>query len=247
MAKQNEIRLKRQDFAFVVIAIFMTGAILGISMLPKPALKATADVMEYSVEMGIPAIDAKGAGVVGTLFTTVKPGTGRILVNVDNVLSQIDTQFSSRTAVAAAANYMKTDASSIDVIFNLRVNATTVEGPSAGSAMAASVVLALRGISPDGSIMMTGTIEDDGSVGNVGAIQEKALAAKDAGAEIFIIPKGQSTKTSSRKNRSCETIGQFRICNIRYVPESVNFSSSFGITVVEAGTLGEIMEFYETK
>ena len=35
---------------------------------------------------------------------------------------------------------------------------------------------------------VTGTIQASGSVGNVGGVAQKARAAEDAGAEIFIVP-----------------------------------------------------------
>jgi uncharacterized protein len=243
---RKEIRLRRQDFVFALAAVFLLGAILGISLLPNQTQKAQEmGLAEASTEVGIPAVDAEGRGVVGILSTTIKPGTGKILVNVDNVLSQLDTQFSSRTAVKAATDYMKIDSQSIDVIFTLKVNATIVEGPSAGSAMAASVVLALSGIEPDKRIMMTGTIEDDGSIGSVGAITEKAKAAKNAGAEIFLVPEGQSIDTVSRRERKCESYDSVRICNIKYVKENVNVSNSLGIKIIETKTLGDIIKVFK--
>ncbi|MBI2579351.1 MAG: hypothetical protein HYW27_00435 [Candidatus Aenigmarchaeota archaeon] len=238
------IKLSVQDFTFAVAAVFLVGAIIGIALLPKAGPGRAALISESSVEMGIPAVDAQGNGVLGTLYTTVRPGTGKILVNVDNILSQIDTQFSSRTAVKAAAVYMNMDPESVDVIFTLKVNATMVEGPSAGSAMAASVVLALGGAPAGRRIMMTGTIEEDGSVGNVGSIAEKAAAAKGGGAEIFIVPAGQSTDTMSRKERACESFDSVTICRINYVREKVSISSPLNMTIVEAGTLAEIMDIY---
>ena len=247
MAKHKEIRLRMHDLVFIAVAIFMLGAILGMSFLPKPQEKfAGIDISESSADVGIPAVDAEGRGVVGRLYTTVKPGTGKILFNVDNILSQLDTQFSSRTAVKAAADYMNIDPSSIDVIFNLKVNATIVEGPSAGSAMASSVVLALKGISPD-NVMMTGTIEEDGKIGDVGAIEEKARAAKENGATLFIVPAGQASDTTSRSERKCDSFDSIRVCTIKYVRESRNISLSLNITVVEAGTLEDIVKIFEEK
>ncbi|MDI6720885.1 MAG: hypothetical protein QMD85_00740 [Candidatus Aenigmarchaeota archaeon] len=251
MKKHKEIRMRRQDLIFGVIVIFMLGAIIGISLLPPQKTenrngRTDNEIIagDYSVEMGIPAVDAEGRGVVGMLYTMVRPGTGRILVNVDNVLSQIDTQFSSRIAVKAAADYMKVDPRTIDVIFTLKVNATLVEGPSAGSAMAASVVLALDNITRN-KIMMTGTIDEEGDIGSVGAIIEKARAAKEKGAEIFIVPSGQATETTSRREKSCKSYGSVNVCTITYVNEKVNISSSLNMTVLEAKNLDDIIKIYK--
>jgi len=40
---------------------------------------------------------------------------------------------------------------------------------------------------------MTGTINSDKSIGSVGGIPEKALAAAENGSKYFFVPKGQST------------------------------------------------------
>ncbi|HWI05689.1 MAG TPA: S16 family serine protease, partial [Acidimicrobiales bacterium] len=40
-------------------------------------------------------------------------------------------------------------------------------------------------------IATTGTIEADGKVGPVGGVKQKAEAAEDAGAELFLVPGGE--------------------------------------------------------
>ena len=40
---------------------------------------------------------------------------------------------------------------------------------------------------------MTGTISGDGSVGPIGGIPEKALAAAENGSKCFLVPEGQSS------------------------------------------------------
>ena len=37
-------------------------------------------------------------------------------------------------------------------------------------------------------VATTGTIEADGSVGAVGGVHEKAIAVRDAGAKVFLVP-----------------------------------------------------------
>lgn len=38
------------------------------------------------------------------------------------------------------------------------------------------------------TLAATGTIDADGSVGAVGGVHEKAIAARDAGAQVFVVP-----------------------------------------------------------
>ena len=43
-----------------------------------------------------------------------------------------------------------------------------------------------------GRVVATGTINEDGSVGAIGALEQKAVAVKDAGGTLFLVPAGQS-------------------------------------------------------
>jgi PDZ domain-containing protein len=42
------------------------------------------------------------------------------------------------------------------------------------------------------TIAGTGTIAPDGTVGPIGGVQNKIVAAKRAGADVFLVPKGQN-------------------------------------------------------
>jgi uncharacterized protein len=60
------------------------------------------------------------------------------------------------------------------------------------------------------SVMMTGTVEPDGTVGKVGGIVEKATAAAEAGAKLFIVPEGQSVTTTFVERQT--RFGRFHLC-----------------------------------
>ena len=85
--------------------------------------------------MPIVAVEKNGGGVIGKVITTVKPGTGLVLVNINSILAQYDTQYSGRTAAHAAANYTRMNLSNWDVIYTMVIDAQVVEGPSAGGAI----------------------------------------------------------------------------------------------------------------
>ena len=46
-------------------------------------------------------------------------------------------------------------------------------------------------LSPPGGVALTGTIAEDGSVGPIGALVQKAIAVQRSGARYFIVPAGQ--------------------------------------------------------
>jgi uncharacterized protein len=70
-----------------------------------------------------------------------------------------------------------------------------VDGPSAGASITVLLASIMMGKAINSSIIMTGTVEPDGSVGRVGGIVEKAMAAARAGAKLFIVPRGQTIAT----------------------------------------------------
>ena len=77
-----------------------------------------------------------------------------------------------------------------DFPFEIDIKTGNVGGPSAGLMMALNVYnnLIPQDITNSMIIAGTGTIEIDGSVGPVGGIKQKIIAAKRAGAELIIVP-----------------------------------------------------------
>ncbi len=77
-----------------------------------------------------------------------------------------------------------------DFPFEIDIKTGNVGGPSAGLMMALNVYnnLIPEDITNSMVIAGTGTIEIDGSVGPVGGIKQKIIAAKRAGAELILVP-----------------------------------------------------------
>ena len=77
-----------------------------------------------------------------------------------------------------------------DFPFEVDIKTGNVGGPSAGLMMALNVYnnLIPEDITNSMIIAGTGTIEIDGSVGPVGGIKQKIIAAKRAGAELILVP-----------------------------------------------------------
>jgi PDZ domain-containing protein len=77
-----------------------------------------------------------------------------------------------------------------DFPFEIDIKTGNVGGPSAGLMMALNVYNNLIPEDLTNSMIVagTGTIEIDGSVGPVGGIKQKVIAAKKAGAELILVP-----------------------------------------------------------
>jgi PDZ domain-containing protein len=82
--------------------------------------------------------------------------------------------------------------------FPVDIQSDDVGGPSAGLMFALAI---LDGVT-DGDLTRghfvagTGTIAQDGTVGAVGGVAEKALAAEQDGAQIFLVPKDNASEAS---------------------------------------------------
>ena len=79
-----------------------------------------------------------------------------------------------------------------DLPFEVGFSTEDIGGPSAGLAFTLTVldVLTEGDLTGGANIVVTGTIDRDGNVGPIGGVKQKAFAARDAGADIFLVPEG---------------------------------------------------------
>lgn len=173
-----------------------SAAALLLLLLPAlgPALLASAPRIDRSVSMYIVAVSNTPNGTVGSYSLlqarVACPGSGHVYIET-RPLTSLDTQASSRIAAMVAARVAGVDFYSCDYFVSIVSNASIVGGPSASGAVAVGLALALMGLRPNTSVVMTGMINVDGTIGPVGGLVEKLEAAKEAGAKLFLIPAGQ--------------------------------------------------------
>lgn len=214
-----------------------------LSNLPKKELNYTS-----MVSLHIPAVDSYGNGVSTLLKVYMLPGEGKTLVDINQLLFWIDTQQSIQTAKKVAQEVTGVDLSKFDLVYSIEeINASIIEGPSAGAAITIATIAAIKGKDLRNDIMITGTINPDGSIGQVGGILAKAQAAKESGASILLVPKGQGTQVTYIPKEVCEKIGQFTFCKITYHKEIVNVGRSVGINLIEVSHIKEAIEYFGLK
>lgn len=189
-------------------------------------------------------------GVTFKAEVELRDGKGRILVNTEPRIG-IDLQTSARIAVAVAEAYTGLNLTAVDVIVTIKgeEEVEVVDGPSAGLPITVAIIAALRHEKISNKVYATGTINPDGSIGAVGGISEKALAAAKKGAKLFIVPKGQSRIVIYERKEE-EILPGFKI--IRYVPKEVSLkdylkSQGFDVEVFEASNIVEAYNLYTTR
>jgi PDZ domain-containing protein len=74
--------------------------------------------------------------------------------------------------------------------FDVKIDLGEIGGPSAGLMFSLGIIDKLKPEDLTGGkiIAGTGTIDDEGNVGPIGGIPQKLVGAKDAGAQIFLVP-----------------------------------------------------------
>src|SRR5215218_2126655 len=92
--------------------------------------------------------------------------------------------------------------------FKIDFNLANIGGPSAGLMFSLAVVDKLTtGDLNDGKFVAgTGTITGDGKVGPIGGITHKMLAAKDAGATIFLVPADNCEEAKTADDDDLELV-----------------------------------------
>ncbi|NCO96916.1 MAG: hypothetical protein COY38_01080 [Candidatus Aenigmarchaeota archaeon CG_4_10_14_0_8_um_filter_37_24] len=203
-----------------------------------------ASAANYESFVNVVGVDNQGKGIIGNVTVEIQPGKGRILVDT-KPLQGIYTQDSERIAVKIASEITGFDFSNYDVIYSIITsNAHVIDGPSAGGALALATIAAVQEKDISHSFAMTGTIEDDGSIGEVGEILAKAKAATDHGVTVFLIPKGQSTQNQYVKKVKTPEPGWY-IETIE--PVSVNIvkyaRDNWGMGVYEVSNIREAMNY----
>lgn len=85
------------------------------------------------------------------------------------------------------------DTRTVELPFSINIDTDRIGGPSAGLAFTLALIdeLSPGDLVPAEGAAVTGTIAEDGSVGAIGALLQKANAVKKSGARYFLVPAVQ--------------------------------------------------------
>ncbi len=151
----------------------------------------------FSAGLMVPAVDSNMQGVLVNLTCELVPGHGRVLVTTDPYIG-VGTQESERTATAVAKTLVG-NFSDKDVIFIFSAaNTGTIDGGSAGMAMAVCLMSEINNDTISPGVSITGGIDSAGRVMQVAGILQKAKAVSQF-ARVFLIPAGQSKTVTYAK------------------------------------------------
>ena len=163
---------------------------------PGDTITAIDDVETPNISAVIAAIKDRKVGEYVTLSVTPYDLTtgGPDPDKKDTV--QIRLMESPDTKGKAIIGFMPVDTREVRLPFEVNILTTDIGGPSAGLAFTLALIdeLTKGDLTGKGKVAVTGTIAVDGSVGAIGALRQKAVAVRDAGCSLFLVPKGQTAE-----------------------------------------------------
>ncbi len=197
-----------------------------------------------SASILLPAVMADGTGVSALLSVKAKEGSGKIFVRMDSMLINDDTQHSIRKAALVAAKLANINLSTVDLVYELNATATELEGASAGAAIAVATYAALTNSTLRNDVMMTGSINHDGTVGLASKVIEKAKVADDLGMKYFLVPRGTKQEYKYEEKEFCyEWQKGVEFCEQEYVAEKTDLWN-LSVKIMEVGTIEEALSYF---
>jgi PDZ domain-containing protein len=100
---------------------------------------------------------------------------------------------------------------------DIKIDTQRIGGPSAGLAFAVAIIDDLTPGSLTGGkqVAVTGTIAPDGTVGEVGGVEQKAITARTNGVQLMIVPK--SEVADARRGA-----GDVRVVGVKDIDEALD-------------------------
>ncbi len=226
-----------------ISVFFFILSLLAVSSIPSS--KTYCEPFVSTVKIYAPAVSRTSEGYVGAVVeitVTVTNGSGEVYVSTEP-LTEVDMQASARTAALLACQLLNENFNKYDFYVKVNSSSLIIGGPSAGAEMTIAIVAALKRWRLNYSVMMTGMINPDETIGPVGGIPEKMEAAAQRGVKLFLIPLGQRYFTEQMASK--EKIGPFVIRKTKPVTiDLYKRGEKLGLKVKEIGDIREALYYF---
>lgn len=150
-----------------------------------------SDRQGTEVSFSAPAVTDGGAGLLVGFRMDIKPGSGRLLVDIGGAYYKEDVENSLRKARLVVQREMHADLSGSDVEVQALGGTGAVSGESAGAMFTVALASAVSGRRIRGDAAMSGGVNEDGTLFPVEATPEKINAAIAGGKREFIVAFSQ--------------------------------------------------------
>jgi uncharacterized protein len=238
------MNLGRYPLYLSIVAIVL---LLSTNLSLSPISNYVLDESRHVVIVAVSTLpNGSYVGVSADLYVRVTcPGKGHVYVET-LPLSQIDLQASTRVAALVASSLANISFNSCDYYASIKADPPIVGGPSASGVTAVAFASALLHLPLNESIVMTGMIMPDGSIGPVGGLKYKLDAAVSRGAKVFLVPYGQVIDYVYQVLE--ERWGPAIIRRTLRVPINLTeYGKSFGVKVLQVASVYEALEIFTNK
>ncbi|MEM0149769.1 MAG: S16 family serine protease [Candidatus Micrarchaeaceae archaeon] len=164
-------------------------------------------------------------GELTVINLTVTTGNGAVSIRGPAIVAQ-STLNSSEVAAMVASNYLHMNENDYNFDYYI-ANATNVSGPSAGTAMTLLAISALSNKPLLNNFTVTGTMSDNGTIGEIGGVYDKVSAAALDRMKFVLVP--------AVANQSGEAELYFLI------------EKTFGLPLVQVSNISEAAHFAFTS
>jgi uncharacterized protein len=200
----------------------------------------------FEVEKSIKAVAVTSgdspSGVVINITVSISSGSGRVFVST-TPFTEIDMQGSAQLSALTACDLLGIDFTKYDFFYIIEADAPIVGGPSAGAVMTIATIAALKNLTLNKDVYMSGMIYPDGFIGPVGGLNYKLEAVAQDGGKIFLIPHGQ--KVVLVQEKEVKKVGLINIITTNYRElDLVEYGKKLGVEVYEVATINEALKYF---
>jgi Lon-like protease len=140
------------------------------------------------------AVQMKNRKVGDTVVLTVLPYVAPNAESSGKSKKVTVTLMASPDDERAIVGFIPADTRVTSLPFEVSISTTDIGGPSAGLAFTLALLdeLTEGDLMGKGRVAATGTMDENQNVGAIGALEQKAVAVREAGVTLFLVPAGQS-------------------------------------------------------
>jgi len=191
--------MSRSQLVAITVALRQLGREVDIEAIGAEVVLVQPDApADGELEVGDVIVTAEGEDVTSTsdlqgAMSDLSPGDEASLTVERGEGEQIDltlaTRASNQEPERAVVGVQVQDAEDFRFPVDIEIDAGSIGGPSAGLAFALNIVDEL-GDDVDGgrTIVATGELTLEGDVLPIGGIKQKVIGAREAGADVFLVP-----------------------------------------------------------
>ena len=201
--RESENEMSRSQEIAVAVALRSLGRRVGVDRIGVEVVSILPDSpADEDLEVGDVVVEANGEAVASpdallAAMREVRPGSEVELVVLRGerrVTLRIPTREAADDPSRAVVGFVPTQAAEFTFPVDIEIDVGDVGGPSAGLAFALDVVdeLGRDDLDRGRRIVVTGALDLDGDVEVVGGIQQKTIGAREAGADVFVVPDGNA-------------------------------------------------------